>query len=271
MNNVIIFAAVVVLLMFLCFNKCSFTPIEINKDVMKVYDRFKRRFVDTPGPKLPGIDQIYVISMPQRINYIKKQMKQLNYSVCYFDAVKPSDLSLNDYNRLSNINNPFSMIYERYTRLAVLLSFTMCFVDALVKGYRSITIFEDDITVDVSQKLLEATTKEYFNSDIDVMYMGYCFLNCNQNTKAYNFMNLLSDPDLLCCHAMCVKTGFLPGLINYCFPMVNNSDELFRDYYQNNKIKVCVPKRAYFAQNRKDVDSLNESMEDLELFKTCEF
>jgi GR25 family glycosyltransferase involved in LPS biosynthesis len=261
----------IVVVGLLSIKKDNFTQIEVNTDVMEIYNRFKNRFVETPGPNLPGIDQVYVISMPQRIDYIKNQMEKLNYSVCYFNAVKPDDLSQDDYDRLSNINDPDSLIYERYTRLAVMLSFTMCFVDALVKGHRSITIFEDDISVNVSKKLLEETTTEYFNSNIDVMYMGYCFLNCGQSTQKYQNIVLLSDPDLLCCHAMCVKTGFLPGLINFCFPMLNNSDELFRDYYQNNNILVGVPKTAYFAQNRKDVDSLNESMEDLELFKTCEF
>jgi hypothetical protein len=127
----------------------------------------------------------------------------------------------------------------------------MCFVDALSKGYSTITIFEDDISINVSKKQLERTTIEYYNSNIDVMYMGYCFLNCTQPTQKYQNIVLLSDPDLLCCHAMCVETKILPGLINYCFPMFNNSDEMFRDYYQK--------------------DSLNESIENLELFKTCEF
>ena len=91
--------------------------------------------------------------------------------------------------------------------------------------------------------------------------------------KYYEKKNLIeiSERDLLCCHAMCVKTSILPGLIEYCFPMVNNSDELFRDYYLLNKIKVCVPKKAYFTQNRKSLESLNESVEDPKLFDVCSF
>ena len=53
--------------------------------------------------------------------------------------------------------------------------------------------------------------------------------------------------------------------------MTTNSDELFRDYYVKNNVNVCVPKNIYFTQNRNEVDSLNESVEDQELFQTCKF
>ena len=269
---IVVLVVIVVLIFFIFqFPISNFNGELINKDVMTCYNNFKDRFENIPGPKLPVIDQIYVISMPQRRSYIEQQMEKLNYDITYFDAVKPSDLSYDDYNLLSTINQPGSMIAGKYTRLPVLLSFIMCFVDALSKGYRTLTIFEDDISINVSKKLLEKTCVEYSKNPIDVLYMGYCFLDCSTPNQPYEFITLLSDPNLLCCHAMCVKTKILPGLINYCFPMVNNSDELFRDYYQKMNIKVGVPKNAYFSQNRKTVDSLNESKEDLELFKTCEF
>ena len=59
----------------------------------------------------------------------------------------------------------------------------------------------------------------------------------------------------------------LPGLIDYCFPMNQNSDELFRNYFIRNNINVCVPREPYFLQNREAVGSLNESVDDE--FKTC--
>ena len=51
--------------------------------------------------------------------------------------------------------------------------------------------------------------------------------------------------------------------------MVDNSDELFIKYFNENKIKMCVPKSVYFNQNRNSLISLNESSDD-EL-KTCKF
>jgi GR25 family glycosyltransferase involved in LPS biosynthesis len=270
MIRLILVVATIIIFRLVYFNNfSSYSGVPVL--IKFYYNRFKNRFNYVPGRKLPGINQVYVISMPQRKDYIKEQMDTLGYNVCYFDAIKPSDLSGDDYNILSRINDPRSRIYRRFTRLAVLMSFIMCFIDALEKGYNTITIFEDDISINVEQKLLENTTLEFSNSDLDIVYMGYCFLNCRQNTKKYNYLVKLEYPDLLCCHAICLRTCILPGLINYCFPMFNNSDEMFRDYYIKEKLKVGVPKYAYFSQNRKAVDSLNESIEDLELFNTCKF
>ena len=102
--------------------------------------------------------------------------------------------------------------------------------------------------------------------------MGYCFLNCGQNIiKKTKHIVQLNKPDLICCHSICLKTHILPGLIQFCLPMINNADELFRDYYVRNQIKMGVPKKVYFTQNRKSVESLNQSIEDPELFKVCNF
>jgi hypothetical protein len=88
MNVIFIFIVVLIVVVGLLFvNKDNFTQVEVKTDVMDLYDRFKNRFVDTPGENLPGIDQVYVISMPQRIDYIKKQMEKLNYSVCYKNKI----------------------------------------------------------------------------------------------------------------------------------------------------------------------------------------
>jgi GR25 family glycosyltransferase involved in LPS biosynthesis len=235
------------------------------------YNRFKDRFTPLPGSQLPGIDQVYVICMPERQDYIKRQMDTLGYRVCYFHAIKPSDMSTKDHDALSTVGVPGSRIYGRFTRLAVMMSFTMCFMDALAKGYKTITIFEDDISINVEQELLEQTTTEFRNGDLDIVYMGYCFLNCRQHIKRYKHLVKLESPNLLCCHAMCIKTSVLPGLIRYCFPMVKNSDEQFRDYYVKAGLNVGVPKKAYFSQNRKALDSLNESINDDKLFNTCKF
>ena len=75
---VVLVLIVVLILLFVSNNSISnFTGEVINKDVMNYYNRFKNRFENIPGPNLPGIDQIYVISMPQRRSYIEQQMKKL--------------------------------------------------------------------------------------------------------------------------------------------------------------------------------------------------
>jgi len=255
----IIFIVTVALLFLFYFKKSSFNLTG-------------NRFKTVKGKRsFPGIDMVYVISMPQRKEYITEQINKLGVTCTYFEAVKPSDLTDNDYNTLSNINDPRSRIYQKYTRLPVLLSFMLCFIDSLEKGYSTIVIFEDDMTITVSPELLDESLIEFSKSDIGVFYMGYCFLNCGQSYSEYKNIIEISDRDLLCCHAMAIKTSILPDLIKYCFPMRTGSDEMFRDYYKLNKIKVGVPRKVYFSQNRNSLDSLNQSVDDPTLFQTCSF
>ena len=249
-------------------------PFIKNGDLLDpIYNRFKGRFTKDPGGKLSKIDAVYVIAMPDRVKYIKEQIKKLKVSAVYFNAITPKDLSLDDYNNLSKTNVEGYRIYGKLTRLPVLLSFLMCCMDALVKGYNTITIFEDDISILVDNKLINESTAEFNdNNELDVFYMGYCYLTqCDQNTNIYKNLVKLSNPDLLCCHSMCVKTRIMPQLIDYCFPMTTNSDEMFRNFYLKNRTGVCVPKQVYFTQNREEVGSLNQSLDDNELFATCTF
>jgi GR25 family glycosyltransferase involved in LPS biosynthesis len=245
----------------------------LKNDQTTIYNRFKNRFKKSPvGKKLPGVDCVYIISMPQRKEYITSQINKLGINAVYFDAIKPSDLTESDYKSLSLTHDPRSRIYKKYTRFAVLMSFIMCFMDSLVKGYRTILIFEDDIIVNVTLETLINSIREFNGNPLDVFYMGYCFLNCNESVdNSYKYLVKLKNPDLLCCQSICLKTNILPGLIDYCFPMVTASDEMFRNFYIENNVNVCVPKSVYFTQNRSSLESLNESVEDLELFKTCKF
>jgi hypothetical protein len=234
-----------------------------------IYQRFQNRFKNN-GTKtqLNGIDMVYCIVMPQRKEYINTQIDKLNVECKYFNAITPSDLTKNDYDTLSTINSVRSPIYKKYTRLPVLLSFIMCFMDSLENGYSTIVVFEDDIEIRVDINTLNASIKEFNNSSFDFFYMGYCYLNCAQSPKQMEYIVEVPNKNILCCHSMCIKTQHLQDLVNYCFPMTHNSDEIFRDYYIENLINVCVPKYAYFTQNRSTLVTLNESYDEL---KTCKF
>ena len=231
--------------------------------------KFKKRFITSElTGKLSGVDMVYCIVMPQRKEYITEQINKLNVQCKYFDAVKPFDLENSDYDYMSTINYPGSRIYNKFTRLPVLLSFVMCFIDSIINNYSTIIVFEDDIEIKVDLDTLNKSIDEFNKSKYDIFYMGYCYLNCKQSPKQTEYLVDVPDKSIVCCHAMCIKTHFLLDMIKYCFPMTRNSDELFRNYYIENLINVCVPKYAYFTQNRTSIQSLNESYDEL---KTCKF
>jgi len=240
--------------------------------VYDLYDKkFKKRFITNGNKgKLNTVDMVYCITMPQRKQYITERMNELDVNCKYFDAVKPTDLSEIEYNLLSTINQSGSNIYHKFTRLPVLLSFTMCFIDAIKNNYNNIIIFEDDITIDTTKKVINEALGEFDKSSMEIFFMGYCYLDCNQiyNLNRYRYLVEVGDRNILCCHAICIKTRILSKLIEYCFPMKQNSDELFRNYFMQRNINVCVPKIPYFSQNRTFVESLNESYDEL---RTCSF
>jgi len=284
--NYIKFIPVVILIFMLWFLRSQFTnvPLKNNeynnpddkskdsgdksknfrRDLIDIYNRFKSRFDNSmQGRQLPGVDCVYVITMPQRKEYISEEINKLGLNAVYFDAIKPQDIKEEEYEQLTMVKDPRSRIYGKYTRFAVLLSFLMCFINSLENGYSTIVIFEDDMKPLTTLETFTNGVREFNNSSLDVFYMGYCFLNCKQRVgKNYDYLIELTNPDLLCCHSICIKTHILPKLIEYCIPMLTNSDELFRNFYLKNKIKVCVPKTVYFTQNRKTLNSLNESIAD---------
>ena len=252
------------------FGKKNFVKSVFNQNeldiVQNLYkNKFNKRFIKNGNnDSLDGVDMVYVITMPQRKEYITKQINKLKLICKYFDAVKPSDLSTDEYNKLSSTNIVRSDIYKKYTRLPVLLSFVMCFIDAIENKYKNILVFEDDIKININLPILNLGITEFLESPCDIFYMGYCYMNCKQLVSLHKYKQIVEveDRNILCCHALCIKTEMLPGLINFCFPMNQNSDELFRNYYILNNIKICVPRKAYFLQNRDNIESLNESLED---------
>jgi len=268
--KVLLLILVLLLLLILRNYQSTFSSIDYTGYLNDLKFKFKNRFeVSLTGDKFNCIDMVYVVVMPERNNYITTKMKELGIKYKKFDAVKPVDLSDLDYNTLSTINEPGSNIYNKKTRLPVLLSFIMCFMDAIENGYSTITIFEDDIVINSDKITINNGLCEFVKSQNDVFFMGYCFLDCKQDKTERTFISELSNPSVICGHAISYKTKILPELINYCFKMTKPSDELFTEYYVKNKIKVAVPKEStYFDQadrfNRPDdtgkLPSLNESV-----------
>jgi hypothetical protein len=182
----------------------------------------------------------------------------------YFDAIKQGDLSETEISQISKVNTSGSSIYKLPTRLYNTLSFTMCFMDAIERGYSTIIIFEDDIVIKVDTPTLNATLLEFNNSNNDFLYLGYCFLNCKQNKNELEYIEELVDPNVLCLHAIAYKVNALPGLVNFLFPMKIPTDEAMVKYFRKNNIKVCIPKNPYFDQvSRDEMKSLNESTNTL--------
>jgi hypothetical protein len=258
----IIFVVLVMVLLFHLISRSSFTSLSSLQDVYK-YEKFKNRFTLIPhSTSLNSVDMVYIVAMPQRKDYITKQMTKLDVSYTYFDAIKKGDLTDSEISQLSDVNKRGSKIYNLPTRLFHTLSFTMCFIDAIKKGYSNIIIFEDDIVINVDTDTLNNSLEEFNQSDNDFFYLGYCFLDCKQKQDRDKYKNLidLTNPSILCNHSTVFKVSALPPLIDYLFPMKIPTDEAMVKYFKLNKTKVCISKKPYFDQVPRDqMESLNVS------------
>jgi hypothetical protein len=264
MEKIILLFILILLLVYLCNkNKDDLVKTKISNDdhfdyLLKLYNKFNIKFEFNLNT-LNSVDQIYCISMPQRKKYITTKMDELNVNYTLLNAITPDDLTKNDISILSNISDPKSKIHNKFTRLALQLSFTMCFLDAIKKGYSTIIVFEDDIIVNVDYQRLNSTISEFKKTDYSLFYMGYCFTRCGnvQNNTDELFLEI-KNKNILCCHAVCYKVKYLPGLINYLYKMDENFDEAIVSYNQKNNIKVCITAKTFFDQNRKELGTLNE-------------
>jgi hypothetical protein len=263
MDYLLILLLILIVLYFITNKKSKFTATQ--KELLDYFYN-KSKFKLIPGRSLPGIDMVYAIVMPERVDYISEQINKMGIHCTYLTAITPNDLTPDIINKLSNINNPLSEIYNKKTRLCVLLSFTMCYIDALKNGYSTIIVFEDDIVQKVPIETIANGTAEFKDSNIDFFYMGYCFMNCSQrlDKNVYKHIIPLEDPSILCGHATAIKTRALPKIIEYSFPMTKPSDETYLEYFVKNNSKLAIPKVPYFDQVTRDkMASLNESTNQL--------
>ena len=202
-----------------------------------------------------GVDQVYCICMPDRKDYMKKQME--NISCILLNAITPSDLSSDDYNILTNNNDYY--INTKKTRLPLQLSFTMCYLDAIKNNYQTIIVFEDDLTIIADKNTIINGITEFKKSNFSMFYMGYCWLNCDQQFDlSGSIANVKDYSRLLCAHSICYKVSYLKSLINFLFPMNEEFDTKLIKFLKKYNYNVCIPKQVYFEQN-KDLGTLNET------------
>ena len=254
---ILLFLYIIITLMNGDKGKLNFS--DSSSSIDEIYDKFIKKFnFYNKGKNLENVDMIYSIVMPDRKDYMINKLNQMNINYTLFDAVTPADLNSSDYTSLVSEQR----LIDRKTRLPVQLSFTMCYLDAIKKGYTTIIVFEDDLVINADNKLVSSSIEEFKNSDFVMFYMGYCELNCNQNFNKNEYKYLVNVPDyskLWCCHSICYKVSFLQELINYIYPMNNDFDIKITEFLKNKNYKVCIPKKVYYDQD-KNLGTNNETV-----------
>ena len=235
----------------------------ITQRLSSFYTKFKNNFeFYNENKKLEVVDQVYSIVMPQRKEYIKNLLDEFNINYTLFNAITVDDLTDKDYSLLTK--KAFLRKYK--TRLAVQLSFTMCFFHAIENGYKTIIIFEDDIKINVDMDKLVSTIEKFKNSEYIFFYMGYCFLKCNQKFVIDDLIKV-NNKQIMCAHSICYKVEYLDKLINFMYPMLDNYDNNITRFIKKYKYDICIPPITFFDQNRTMLGTLNE--DNLKELKNC--
>lgn len=239
-----------------------------------IYGRFKSRFNFVRGGADLPVDMVYCICMPNRLDYVEQQMKNLGTSYKLFHAISPDDLTTIDYLLLSNTYWPKSVIGRKFTKLPVALSFFMCYYDAYVNGYETICLFEDDIKFNVSASAISNLIHEFIATEYIMMFMGYCTTKkCNPGEFTQISQNLYTvspRTDILCNHAMVMKRDLFARYVNrspFLYYTMQN-DRTLSNYIRKNNIKRCVPRQTYVDQNFAELGTNNENYHNANL-KSC--
>jgi len=258
----LLWGSIIFLVLLIYFiSRSNFTSENKTIKILKeMYVKFQNRFEPfNEFQDLGVVDHIYCIVMPQRKEYMKGVLGSMKINYTFFNAITPKDITQSDYDSLSTTNDPKSKLYKHPTRLPLQLSFTMCYLDAIKKAYKTIIVFEDDITVKVDMSTLMDSISDFKRSNYIFFYMGYCWMNCQQPFTV-DKLKLVDVPDkqLFCCHAICYKVKYLPELIDSMYPMNDNLDNNIVAFIKQKGYPVCVPTTTFFDQNRSDLGTLND-------------
>jgi hypothetical protein len=247
-----------------------------NEDFLpnNVYNRFKNRFeIVQHDNKNVEVDMIYCICMPQRRDYAKKMVGMLQTPYKLFNAIKPDDLSTEDYTRLSQTYVESNKhLYKQWTKIPVALSFFTCYYDAYKNGYDTILVLEDDIRYKVSLDKIYGAIRDFKQVDSEILFLGYCWANCGM-TYQHISEHLYIAPyntEMLCNHALVMKKSFIKAYMERDEVTFwrHRNDHTLSTYLIKNKINKCVTSPVYIDQNREKLGSTNHNNNHTKL-PTC--
>jgi GR25 family glycosyltransferase involved in LPS biosynthesis len=226
-----------------------------------------------PCTQIKGLDCIYCITVNGRKDYIRNIFH--NYGmveVNFIEACTPTTLTSYDYEKYSTTMEKNSKIYNLMTKLPVHLSYLSCLYHADTSGYKNILIFEDDIYFEKPFTKLKEIIEDFLSKKAgDILYLGYCNLDCETKVEIIdkNIAKLPPDSRILCKHGMVHNTAYVKKLIQNHKKLDAKSDIYLNDFYSMMNIKRVVVRKPFIYQNRQLLKSYNDNPSTL--LSTCLF
>ena len=212
------------------------------------------------------VDNVYVIAIPKRINYMKKVMKHYGLRGEFIKTVMKNKLNTEDLiNR--NLLHPSYLMMEKnfkadkpwYTglsmgRIACHLSHMKALKTFLNSTNKTCLIFEDDIKMLDKNKTINNFIESFrlLPKHWEYVNLGRCFDNCATQTVYNN--RIVKSVSSLCRHAYIVNRSGAKKILDYCLPMKGYpGDHHYAEMVEKNLINGYSTKEQIFFQNREEL------------------
>lgn len=208
--------------------------------------------------------QIYVITIPNRKEYIKAIMKQIRIEPIIFDAILKKNI-----NKQQLIKSKF--LHSKNTlnngRIACHLSHIEVLKTFLKSNDLNCFVFEDDlqspvISLNDMNKYIDHIMQN-IPDDYDIIYFGRCWDYCHLDKKITN--NLVRCFKPRCRHAYAVSRNGANKIIKYGLPMKHKGgDENIAKHIKKGNIIAYAVTPPLFYQNRSQLGTNLGNYSDLQ-------
>lgn len=182
-------------------------------------------------------NQCYVISLPNRINYINDTLSKMNIKFTLFNAILGKNLNMENMilQGIVSKNNDYlnnNMVACALSHLEVI----KLFYKSSLYDDDSCLIFEDDIVLDLnhSEKLIKSM--ENIPKDWDMINFGRCGDNCNKDIKINKHIIKSTDPR--CTHSYALTRKCAKIIIDNIYPIKEQVDWFYVRLKNEGKIKL---------------------------------
>ena len=206
-----------------------------------------------------------IITIPERVNHVKKFCKSFNIKKTIFNAILKKDIS---YNNVYNL---------KLGEIACAISQETVLKNFINGNYKSMILFEDDnmplnnkFYIDVGLNF--DYIKEYITNSVislpydwDILYLGRCWDDCMNNIPINKY--IVKTKKTLCHHAIAFsRKGASIVLENISHPLNLPIDHIVANLTLYGKLNTYATILPIFYQNR---DELNSTIGNFDHLPIC--
>lgn len=254
-----LFVLLIILLIILCIVSCRSrscrsrscrscskeTELFISNDFKNII-RKNTNWVSLDSGNYQGINSVYVIALPDRLNYVRGILDKLGIKANILDAFDKKNADNFPKEIITNFHgNTGGKIACQVSHSQVLLHF-------LESENETALILEDDIKLinGIDKEKIGSFVKDVVKKDPNwsMIYLGYCYEPI-KSLESKSEIITLKRPE--CTHAYIVNKKSAKILLDNFYPMKTPIDTKIAKLIESGKLISYGPKNMFFGQNEK--------------------